>query len=437
MRNYRHQNCEGMMPYSSEMANNKVKVADLNSRTMNPFYKGMPLQGYGQTIKDFLLTKPNLFTSGFQFPVAVLRESALENNLQRMAEYCKEVGASLAPHVKTTMAPQIAQRQIDHGAWALTLANYSQAQVFLDFGFSRIIIANEIVDLNAIRAIAVRNLELDTEIFFYLDSVAGFEIIQNALKGLKEARLHLFVEIGATGGRGGIRDIHEVQALAEKVKGDPRLTLRGVAGFEGIVPGADRSVEGIVVLRKFCQKIVAAAKILGPYVTNEEIIITAGGSAYFDVVIEEFAKYGANAHIVLRSGGYVSHDHGSYERTYPFAHEAIGKRFFPAIELWAQVLTSPEPKLAILNLGKRDVGNDIENPFPIKRYRDQVEPLIGEIEHLNDQHGYLKFENDQEILVGDVIGMGISHPCTTFDKWRLMPVVNDDYDVVDLIHTFF
>ena len=389
MRNYRHQNGEEPMPYSSEMANNKVKVADLNARTLNPFYKGMPLQGHGQTIKDFILKKPNLFTSGFQFPVAVLRETALENNLQRMAEFCKEAGASLAPHVKTTMAPQIAQRQMDQGAWALTVANYSQAQVFLEFGFSRIIIANEVVDLNAIRAIAVRNLEPETEIFFYIDSVAGYKLIQQAIKGLTEARLHLFVEVGAMGGRGGIRDVHDVKALAEQVKEDPRLILRGVAGFEGIVPGADRSVEGILVLREFCEKIVAAARILRPYVTNEDIIITAGGSAYFDVVVEEFAKYGANAHIVLRSGGYVSHDHGSYERTYPFAHKALVKKFIPAIELWAQVLTTPEQKLAILNLGKRDVGNDIENPFPIKRFRGKVEPMNGKIDRLNDQHGYL------------------------------------------------
>jgi D-serine deaminase-like pyridoxal phosphate-dependent protein len=419
------------------MTISKVNFEDLKARTLSSFYKGMPLQGHGQTIENFIATKPNLFTAGFQFPVAVLRKSALENNLHRMAEYCKGVGALLAPHVKTTMAPQIAQWQVEHGAWALTVANFSQAQVFLDFGFSRIIIANEVVDLNAIRAIAMRNLEPNTEIFFYIDSVAGIEIIQSALEGLKGARLHLFVEVGATGGRGGIRDIHEVQDLAEKVKDDPRLILRGVAGFEGIVPGADRSVEGILKLREFCQKIVEAARILRPYVTNEAIIITAGGSAYFDVVVEELSKFGANAQIVLRSGGYVSHDHGSYERTYPFAQESLVKRFIPAIELWGQVLTCPEPKLAILNLGKRDVGNDIENPFPIKRFHGKVEPMIGEIDHLNDQHGYLTFQNDQEILVGDVIGMGISHPCTTFDKWRLIPVVNDDYEVVDLIHTFF
>lgn len=83
-----------------------------------------------------------------------------------MAEYCREVGASLAPHVKTTMSPQIAQMQMEHGAWALTVANYSQARVFLDLGFERIIIANEIVDEHSIRAIAQKNLEPGHEVLF-------------------------------------------------------------------------------------------------------------------------------------------------------------------------------------------------------------------------------------------------------------------------------
>jgi D-serine dehydratase len=419
------------------MANSMIKIEELKARTLGSFYKGFPLAADGQSIEEFLQSKPNLFTASFQFPIAVLRESALKNNIVRMAEFCTEVDASLAPHVKTTMSPQIAKWQMDHGAWALTVANFSQARVFLDFGFKRLIIANEVIDVDSIRAIAEVNKKSEHEIIFYLDSHAGLNIIQQALTGMNDVRISLLLEIGTAGGRGGIRDNNEIEALVQKVAQDPRLVLLGVSGFEGIVPGADRTEEGILKIRAFCQKIVEAAKIVRPYVVSEKIIISAGGSAYFEIVAQEFHKFGSDAHVLLRSGGYVTHDHGFYEHVYPFEHEPLAKRFVPAIELWARVLTQPEPGLAILNLGRRDVGNDIDEPFPIKRFTTKFVSMSGRIDHLNDQHGHLKFGNDQAIAVGDAVGLGISHPCTTMDKWRLIPLVNDDYDVVDCIHTFF
>ena len=409
----------------------------LSQRIIDSSYKGLPEAAQGLTFESFLGHHPNIFHSGFRFPIATLRKSALDNNLVRMADYCKEVGASLAPHLKTTMSPQIAQMQMDHGAWALTLANYSQARVFLDFGFKRIIIANEVVDKGTIREIGLKNFNHEAEIIFYVDSLAGLAIIQEALEGIAHAQILLLIEIGFEGGRGGVRDESSVSSLAQEIAKDPRLSLLGVSGFEGIVTVVDRSSEGLEKLRLFCRKIVAAAKIVAPFIKNEKIIITAGGSAYFDIVVEEFAKFGTEYHLVLRSGGYITHDHGSYERVYPFAHMPTPKQLVPAIEMWAQVLTQPETGFALLNLGKRDVGVDIEPPFPVKRFHQRVLPFVGRVGHLNDQHGYLHFSSDQDLLVGDLVGLGISHPCTTLDKWRVFALVDDDYNVVDFIHTFF
>ncbi|CAB4339962.1 unannotated protein [freshwater metagenome] len=419
------------------MAQELLTLNGLSKKTIDSTYKGMPEAMRGKTFAEFLATKPNIFSSGFHFPIATLRKSALDNNLERMRQYCKEVGASLAPHVKTTMSPQIAQMQIDHGAWALTVANFSQARVFLDYGFNRIIIANEIVDPAAIREIGKRNLEPNTQIIFYVDSAEGLSIIREALKTLPQAKVFLFIEIGLDGGRGGIRDIEGAKKLAQEIDGDPHLFVLGVSGFEGIISGADRSAEGLQMVADFCAKIVAAARLVAPYVRTEKIILTAGGSAFFDVVVQEFSKYEAPFHMVLRSGGYVTHDHWSYQKVYPFTQMSLDKQLLPSIELWAQVLTQPEKGLAILNLGKRDVGNDADNPFPVKRFHGKVLPLEAKVDHLNDQHGYLHFGGGQEVTIADVIGLGISHPCTTFDKWKLFVLVDDNYDVVDFIHTFF
>ena len=391
----------------------------------------------GKTFGEFLATKPNIFTSGFHFPIATLRNSALQNNLTRMSQYCKSVGASLAPHAKTTMSPQLAQMQIDHGSWALTVANFSQARIFLDYGFNRIIIANEIVDPSAIADIGVRNLQSGVEIIFYVDSLDGLAIVQKSLKSLADARIYLLIEIGAQGGRAGLRNNEDASNIAQEIYKDARLKLLGVSGFEGVVPGGDRSDAGISKVAAFCKKIVGAAELVEGYVEAEKMILTAGGSNYFDVVVEEFDKFPHPFHLVLRSGGYVTHDHGAYMRMYPFERMPLAKQLLPAIELWAQILTQPEPGLAIVNLGKRDSGIDIDTPFPIKRFSDTVVDFEGKIDHLNDQHGYLHFSIEQRLSAGDAIGLGISHPCTTFDKWKLFALVDDNYDVVDFIHTFF
>ena len=396
----------------------------------------MPIAAQGSSIADFLATKPNLFTSDFQFPIMILRDSALENNIKRMASYCKSLGFDLAPHVKTSMSPQISQRQLDAGAWALTVANFSQASMMYASGFNRLIIGNEVVEPTSIAEIAKINGSGAGQIIFYIDSLAGLKIAQDSITNVADAKLNVFMEIGAVGARTGIRDLELLKIILAEIAKDERIYVRGVSGFEGVVPGGNRDSEGIEKLRIFLRHIVAAAKITAPFIREGKIIISGGGSSFFDYVAEEFAKYEGDAQFILRSGGYVSHDHIGYENMYPFMGAPDSERFYPALELWARVLSVPEADLAMLNYGKRDAGNDLHNPLPILKLGKKPEAFRGEIEKLNDQHAFMKI-SPGTVAVGDIIGCGISHPCTNFDKWRLLPLVNDNYDVIDLVRTHF
>ena len=394
-------------------------------------FKGLPLDFKINKKAKFLANNPNLFNTNFQFPMMVLKESALKNNISVMAEYCRSVGAELAPHVKTTMSPQIAQMQVDAGAWALTIANFWQAEIFRKFGFKKLIIANEVLDPSAISEIAKLNAKGKAEIIFYVDSLVGLNIVKEATP--KGGKINLFIEIGTDHGRGGVRELSLVKELAIEIKKDSRLHLRGVTGFEGAVPNAARTSEGETALHAFCKKIVDAGVVAFEFKSDETFIVSAGGSAYFEIVAEELNKFSKPKILLLRSGGYVTHDHIYYEEIYPFKN--TGKPLLPAIEVWSQVISSPESGFGVLNLGKRDIGCDLHNPIPFAKYAGKVEKFTGTIEKLNDQHGFMRSEDN--FAVSELIGLGISHPCTTFDKWKLIPLVNDDYDVVDLIHTFF
>ena len=404
---------------------------NFKKQTIEISNKGFPLNSYGKTVDQFLSSKPNIFTAGFQFPIMVLKDNALKHNIDRMARFCKSVGAELAPHVKTTMSPQIAQMQVDAGAFALTIANFWQAEIFRNFGFKKLIIANEVLDPTAIAAIADLNSKKAAEIIFYVDSIAGLEIIKKYTP--KDGVQNLFIEIGTDNGRGGVRDLDLVTTIAKNISEDPRLKLRGVTGFEGAVPNAARTSAGEDSVTKFCQKIVAAANNAFPYKSESEFIISAGGSAYFEIVASELNKFDKPKILLLRSGGYVTHDSRYYEEIYPFRDS--DDLLIPAIEVWAQVISAPEKDFGVLNLGKRDIGCDLHNPIPVVKYSNKLSKFSGEIEKLNDQHGFMR--SKEEFAVSELIGLGISHPCTTFDKWRLIPLVNDNYDVVDCIHTFF
>ena len=394
-------------------------------------FKGFPIDSYGKTLEQFLATKPNLFTANFQFPIMVLKESAVKNNIAQMMSFCNSVDAQLAPHVKTTMSPQLAQMQVAAGATALTIANFWQGRIFLKHGFKNLIIANEVLDPTAIAEIAKINKQKQAEIIFYVDSILALEIIQKHTP--LEGEQNLFIEIGTENGRGGVRELSLVEQLAQRIRTDKRLNLIGVTGFEGAVPDAARGRRGEKKISKFCQKIVAAAELAYPYKSDQPFVISAGGSAYFDIVARELNKFEKPRRLLLRSGGYITHDHKYYEEIYPFA--LSDRSFKPAIEVWAQVISKPEKDFGVLNLGKRDIGNDLHNPIPIKSYDGQVKSFSAVIEKLNDQHGYLR--GKQEFSLAQLIGLGISHPCTTFDKWGLIPLVNDDYDVIDCLQTFF
>jgi D-serine dehydratase len=151
---------------------------------------------------------------------------------------------------------------------------------------------------------------------------------------------------------------------------------------------------------------------------------------------------------ILRSGCYLTSDHGSYHRLLGEldARAAVTDGLRPALEVWSMVQSRPEPGLAILGMGKRDASYDIDLPIPLLAHRPGAGvpaalPDTCRIVKMNDQHAYLQLPVGDPVCdalaVGDLVGCGISHPCTTFDKWPLLLAVDDSYDVRYGVNTFF
>ncbi len=199
----------------------------------------------------------------------------------------------------------------------------------------------------------------------------------------------------------------------------------------------------------FLDRIVAAAEEIdaaGVIPPHREMILTAGGSAYFDHVVERFSRIrrGGPVRVVIRSGCYLTHDDGALHSASPMgASPRTGHHdhLHAALEVWGVVLSRPEPTRAVLGLGKRDVSTDGLLPM-VKKVRRRGSTVVEDLAprrvvQVNDQHAYVNLLPTDELRVGDLVGVGISHPCTTFDKWRMIPIVNDNYDVIDVAETWF
>jgi D-serine deaminase-like pyridoxal phosphate-dependent protein len=375
-------------------------------------------------------------------PVLVLRESALAHNIVLMADYCTEQGVALAPHGKTTMAPQLWRRQLDAGAWGITAAAVAQARVMLAAGVPRVLLANEVTDRTAVGWIAAQLRDPGVEIICSVDSPPGVELLAAGLEGAPRA-LPVLVELGHPGGRTGCRSVDAAVDVARLVSTTPALALAGATGYEGTICG-DRTPACVDEVRAFLDRLAALTARLRTdgLVKTEETWVSAGGSAFFDLVVDRLGPPGGIAdRVLLRSGSYIAHDAGTNERLSPFAHLGPERRFHPAIEAWGVVLSLPEPDLAILGFGRRDVpfDQDLPVPFTLRRGSGERVDVAGElvVERLNDQHAYCRVRSHVPIEPGDLIGCGISHPCTAFDKWRVIPVLDDGDRVIEAIATYF
>ncbi|MFI8273721.1 alanine racemase [Streptomyces sp. NPDC085929] len=409
-------------------------------------FKGLPpdAERAKLTVGRLAAEKRDLYTGGFTTPVLTLDADALEHNLTALGTYAARHGLAFAPHGKTCMAPQLFQRQLEHGAWGITAAVPHQARVYRAFGIQRIFLANELVDPAALQWVAAE-LAADPDFRFvcYVDSVRGVQLMDRALQGQGQV-VDVVVELGAgEGARTGARTDEDCRAVADAVAGAATLRLVGIAGYEAEVPGADPDS-----VHAYLSRLTALAVEFdraGRFAPDlEEIVVSAGGSAWFDAVADVFGalpELSRPTLRLLRSGAYVSHDHGWYTRLTPFNRVPEEGGLRPAFRLWTQVVSRPSPTQAFVNAGKRDIAYDLGLP-EAELVRDALtgeeRPATGvRVVKLSDQHAWLETDSADDVNVGDWVALGMSHPCTIFEKWPLIPVVAADGTVTDYVRTFF
>ncbi|NUR58663.1 MAG: amino acid deaminase [Catenulispora sp.] len=425
----------------------RARVDALAEEWLDWRFKAVPPEAWGRTVQAYLASGPRL--SEFGTPLLTLDAGALDHNLRTMAAWCHDAGVTLAPHGKTTMAPALWQAQLDAGAVGITVANLPQVRVARAFGVQRVLLANALVDPAGLAWVA-GELAADPEFAFvaWADSVETVALMDAALRAAgvgsgpdpeTDRPVEVLVELGGVGGRTGARSLAEAEAVAEAIRAAPTLRLAGVAGYEGAL-AHDASAEALDTVSGYLRDLAALHHRLESHYETEHPVVSAGGSAYFDLVAGVLAPLAGESEteVVLRSGAYIAHDDGFYHGISPLARGAGATPFRAAMHGWARVVSRPEPGLSLLDGGKRDFPFDEGLPTP--QLVRGAGAASGTITKVNDQHAFLRDAGDSA-PVGAVVRLGLSHPCTAFDKWSLIPVVEDadqaDPKVVDLVRTFF
>jgi D-serine deaminase-like pyridoxal phosphate-dependent protein len=377
-------------------------------------------------------------------PAVVCDGPAVEHNLSRFARWCTDHRVDHAPHGKTTMAPRLWSEQIRRGAWAITAATVAQARSMRTYGVPRVLLANEVVDPAQARWVAEAADDPEFSLLCLVDSVAGTDALQQAWESAgSSAPVDVLLELGVPGRRSGVRDLDTALDVAAAVTARSGLRLTGVEGFEGVLP-TRRDEKAVADAREWLDRLTEVARRCdadGRFADVDEVVVTAGGSAYVDLAVEAFHAMPALSvpvRPVVRSGCYVTHDHVSYERSSPLRSSADPDPLQPALHCLARVLSCPEPGRALLGAGKRDVAFDLDMPVPlVVRRGGSSTPVEGRarIVELNDHHAFC--DHEDLLQVGDVVELGLSHPCTVFDKWPLIPVVDGQDRVVDALRTVF
>ncbi|MBL9036722.1 MAG: alanine racemase [Rhodospirillaceae bacterium] len=427
----------------------------LDQELIDPLTKGIPPAAEALELGAIGAQNWNLLEGDLPAPVAVLRKSALDHNGRWMRKLLDRFGLHLAPHAKTTMTPHLWAQQAAQGSWGLTVATVQQAEVAAAFGCRNLLIANQVTGRVQVRGIVeLARQRADLNLYVFVDSLEGLKALSDDVAACKtEQPVNVLLEIGFEGGRTGCRTLAEVEKLLDALPShQARLRLAGIAGYEGMIATAEGREDGAAVEAYFDRFTVAAqlADRRNAFGTAE-VILTAGGSAYYDIVGRRLAKIELRLPVVkvLRSGCYITHDCGTYVEHHadmtardPVLVQELGA-LEPALFVCALVQSVPEPGLALVTMGKRDVGFDLHLPQPVWRYRahatpqPQAAPEDWRITRLNDQHAYLKTQPDADVKVGDLLICGISHPCTTFDRWRLIHVVDDRWTSLGAVATFF
>jgi D-serine deaminase-like pyridoxal phosphate-dependent protein len=323
-------------------------------------------------------------------PALLIDLDALEANIVTMADFCRQAGVAVRPHIKTHKTSAIARMQLDAGALGLTCAKLGEAEVMVDEADARdVLIANQIV--GPIKIARLIRLAHKADLMVAVDDATNVAQLGAAARA-EGVALRVLVEVDIGMGRCGVRPGEPALALARRVAETEGLRFAGLMGYEGhLVTLADEAERADKVRAAF-----------GPLIETKQRLEADG----LPVGIVSGAGTGTYA-LTGRIPGVTEIQAGSYvlmDRTYS---QVEGLPFHQALMLLTTVISRPTPDRAVVDAGRKSITVDLGLPQP------RNWPAL-EVVHLSEEHGKLRLAKPgKEPKIGDKLELVPSHVCTT------------------------
>lgn len=331
-------------------------------------------------------------------PAVVIDVGRLERNLARMAEAAAAAGVALRPHAKTHKCPQIARRQLSHGAAGLTVATLAEAELFTSEGCSSVFIAYPLWAGSAGRAARLAALRERTDLRVGVDSVTAAAKLADAAPGLR-----VLIEIDSGQHRSGVL-ADQVLPLAASCR---NLGLDVAGAFTH--PGHAYSSPAAVGTGAEDERaaLAAAGAALARYVDGTPVL--SGGST-------PTAVRGLSAPLSeVRPGTYVFGDRQQMHLSGLDAGDV-------ALVVAARVVSTPRPGQAVLDAGSKTLSGD--RPAWLSGHGLILEAPEAAIAWLSEEHAVVT-GLEAGLKVGDLVRVVPNHVCTVVNLTSELLVVDD------------
>lgn len=299
--------------------------------------------------------QPGQSLAEIETPALVIDLDAFERNLVAMAAFTQAHGVRLRPHAKTHKSPEIALRQIAHGAVGQCCQKVGEAEILVAGGVQDVLVTNEIVGAAKLDRLA--RLARQARIGLCVDHPDGVREAAEAA-ARNDVVLDILVEIDVGSRRCGAAPGEAALRLADAVHRTNTLKLRGLQAYQGAAQhmrSIDERREAIEraglstrqTARRFVDAGLPCEIISGAGTGTHELEGTSG-------IWNE-----------LQAGSYIFMD-ADYARN----RQADGtpfRTFEHALFILAGVMSKPVPDRAIVDAGHKTAAVDSGMPVPFRR----------------------------------------------------------------------
>ena len=336
-----------------------------------------------------------MLISELETPAVVVDLDVMDQNLSRMADYCREHQLLLRPHTKSHKIPELAKRQIASGATGITVAKIGEAEVMLDAGITDILIAYPIVGSEKAGRLAA--IAEKAQISVSLDSEEAAMAISSAVAD-RGAKVGILVELDVGFHRCGVVNEADALKLARKITSLPNLEFKGLMFFPGhFGVGPEQRAAMRIEVNEFLKRTIDAFARDGL-----PLSIVSGGST--PTAYESSLFHGVNE---VRPGMYIFNDRSTVGISAASLDDC-------ALSVFVTVVSTSVPGRAIIDGGSKTFSSDRYQAGDGIGFGLVKEDHAAVIEKLSEEHGHLNVAgSDRRYRVGDRLSVIPNHVCTT------------------------